>query len=366
MKSLAAASAVVASVFAFAAPASAHDKGDSSALFVQTNAVDGNAIVAYNSRLEPVGTYRTGGEGGALDGAVVDRLASQGSVTLDRAHSLLYAVNAGSNTITVFGVHGTKLHKLQVIGSGGTFPVSVAVHGNLVYVLNARDGGSVQGFRRFGARLVLVPQWSRPLGLDAAATPEFTHTPGEVAFSPDGRQLLVTTKANTHAVDVFAVDAYGTPATKPTVNVLAGDVPFAVAFDKAGHLAVAEAGPNAVAGFDLRRDGTIAKLGSAATGGAATCWIVYAKGTYYVANAGSDTISIHRPDGAGGLTTIGTTGTDGGPVDLAVSGDGSHLYVQTGAQGRVDAFGINADGSLTADGSVTVPNSIGGEGIAAS
>src|SRR5699024_6972417 len=102
MKSLAAAGAGVGSVFAFAAPASAHDKGDSSAIFVQTNALDGNAIVAYNSHLKPVGTYRTGGVGGALDGAVVDRLASQGSVTLDRAHGLLYAVNAGSNTITVF------------------------------------------------------------------------------------------------------------------------------------------------------------------------------------------------------------------------------------------------------------------------
>jgi DNA-binding beta-propeller fold protein YncE len=366
MKSLAIAGAVVASVFAVATPASAHGTDDSSAIVVQTNALDGNAIVAYDSQLKPAGTYRTGGKGGALDGAVVDRLASQGSVTLDRAQSLLYAVNAGSNTITVFGVHGTRLHKLQVIGSGGAFPVSVTVHGNLVYVLNARDGGSIQGFRRFGTRLVRVPQWNRPLGLDAAATPEFTHTPGEVAFSPNGRQLLVTTKANTHAVDVFALDAHGTPASKPTVNVLAGDVPFAVAFDKAGHLAVAEAGPNAVASFDLRRNGTIRELGSAATGGAATCWIVYAKGAYYVANAGSATISIHRPDRAGGLTTVGTIGTDGGPVDLAVSGDGSHLYVQTGAAGRVNAFAIKADGSLTADGSVTVPNSAGGEGIAAS
>ncbi|AGL18043.1 hypothetical protein [Actinoplanes sp. N902-109] len=366
MKSLAAAGAVVASVFAVAAPAAAHVRGDSPAIFVQTNALDGNAVVAYDSHLQPAGTYRTGGKGGALDGAVVDRLASQGSVTLDRAHGLLYAVNAGSDTITVFGVHGTELHKLQVIGSGGAFPVSVAVHGDLVYVLNARDGGSVQGFRRLGARLVRVPQWHRRLGLDPAATPEFTHTPGEVAVSPDGRQLLVTTKANTHAVDVFALDAYGTPAAAPTVNVLDGDVPFAVAFDKAGHLAVAEAGPNAVAAFDLRRNGTIAELGSAATGGAATCWIVYARGTYYVANAGSATISIHRPDRSGGLTTIGTTGTDGGPVDLAVSGDGNHLYVQTGAEGRVNAFAIGADGSLTADGSVTVPNSTGGEGIAAS
>src|SRR6185436_18351971 len=105
--------------------------------------------------------------------------------------------NAGSDTVTVFGVHGSRLTRLQVIGSGGVFPVGVAVHGDLVFVLNARDGGSVQGFRRLGSRLVRVPSWHRALGLDPAAVPEFTHSPGQVAFTPDGRQLLVTTKGNT-------------------------------------------------------------------------------------------------------------------------------------------------------------------------
>jgi hypothetical protein len=50
-----------------------------------------------------------------------------------------------------------------VIGSGGTFPVSIATHGDLVHVLNARDGGRVQGFQRLGSRLVRVPFWNRGL-----------------------------------------------------------------------------------------------------------------------------------------------------------------------------------------------------------
>jgi DNA-binding beta-propeller fold protein YncE len=68
---------------------------------------------------------------------VVDHLASQGSLTYDPVHALLYAVNAGSNTISVFAVAGDRLFLRQVIGSGGVFPVSVAVHGDLVYALNA-------------------------------------------------------------------------------------------------------------------------------------------------------------------------------------------------------------------------------------
>ena len=54
-----------------------------------------------------------------------------------------------------------------------------------------------------------------------------------------------------------------------------------------------------------------------------------------------------------------------GSVDAAASPDGRYLYVQAGAAGNVDAFSVNPDGSLTAIGSVTVPNAVGGEGIVA-
>jgi hypothetical protein len=36
-------------------------------------------------------------------------------------------------------------------------PVSIATYGNLVYVANARDGGSVQGFLQVGNQLVRIP-----------------------------------------------------------------------------------------------------------------------------------------------------------------------------------------------------------------
>src|SRR4051812_15461232 len=180
---------------AAAAPphASAH------AVFVEANDPAGNSIAVYDKNpdgtLSAAGRYATGGVGGVLTGSVVDHLASQGAVTYDPERRLLYAVNAGSNTVTVFAVHGDRLDRVQVVGTGGTFPVSVTVHRGVVYVLNARDGGSIQGFVQVGRFLVRVPAWYRGLGLDPAATPEFVNTPGQVAFSPSGRQLVVTTKA---------------------------------------------------------------------------------------------------------------------------------------------------------------------------
>jgi 6-phosphogluconolactonase (cycloisomerase 2 family) len=357
-----------------ASPASAHDARDGHepghrAVFVQTDDPAGNTVVAYDrspdGTLTRAGTFSTGGLGGVLDGSVVDHLASQGSLALDASHHNLYAVNAGSDTITMFGVHGATLTRRAVVSSGGSFPVSIAVHGHLVYVLNARDGGSVQGFRRDDGRLVPIAGSYRTLGLDASATPEFVNTPGQVAFSPRGSQLLVTTKANGNNVDVFAVTRHGSLSATPTVNSLPGTVPFAVTWDQRGRVVLTEAGTNAVATFRLDRNGALHAIDSKATGQAATCWIVRSHDHVYASNAGSADLSGYRVQRGGRLTSLGTTATDAGTVDATVTRDGRYLYVQAGAEGKVDGYRVRWDGSLSPVGSVTVPNAVGGEGIAA-
>jgi hypothetical protein len=366
---LAAVGGLAATVAALlAAPAQAEPREDSSAVFVQTDNPAGNTIVAYDragdGSLHQAGTYPTGGRGGALTGAVVDFLASQGSLAYDRGNGVLYAVNAGSDSLTVFAVHGDRLVRRQVIGSGGSFPVSIAVHGNLVYVLNARNGGSVQGFLQIGHRLLAVPGSHRSLGLDPTLTPEFTSTPGQVAFTPDGRKLVVTTKGNGSDIDVFTVNGFGGLSQQPVVNPDPGQVPFAVTFDQGGHLVVAEAA-NAVATFTVNADGTLVLVDRELTGQAATCWIVGSGTSFYASNTGSASLSGYHDDGSGTLTAIGNTSTDPGTVDAAVTSDGRYLYAQTGANGIVDAFRIGVGGSLTQVGAVTVPGAAGGEGIVA-
>ncbi len=370
----AAAGAALAAAVGLAAPASAatpfHTGSHSSAVFVQTDNPGGNTVVAYDraadGSLTAAGSYATGGLGGVLAGSAVDHLASQGSLAYDREHQLLYAVNAGSNTVTVFAVHGDRLRRTQQIASGGSFPVSVAVHGNLVYVANALGGGSVQGFVRIGDRLVSIPSWNRGLGLDPSATPQFTHTPGEIAFTPDGTRLVVTTKAAANSIDVFRLSASGAPAATPVVNTEPGAVPFGFVFDSAGRLQVTEAGGNAVATFTVGRDGRVTALGApAATGQAATCWIVRDGNHLYASNAGSGSLSGYTTGAHSSLTPLGNTATDGGTVDAAASSDGRYLYAQTGASGVVDEYRVGAGGSLTPVGSVTVPGAAGGEGIVA-
>jgi 6-phosphogluconolactonase (cycloisomerase 2 family) len=367
--------AAVAAAALFAAPAagaadgpqslnSPHHSGRS-AVFVQSDDTSANTVVAYDraadGTLTQQGIHATGGKGGILPGTVADHLASQGSLAYDRDHQLLYAVNAGSDTVTVFAVRGTHLRRVQEISSGGSFPVGVTFHDNRVYVANTLGGGSVQGFVRTGERLVKVDSWHRDLGLDKA-----TSAVGQISFTPDGSKLVVTTKASGQSIDVFPVGVHSGPSARPVVTSTPGAVPFGFAFDSAGRIRVTEAGTNSVGTFTVGRDGRLTAKGTVPTGQTATCWAVTAGHHLYVSNAGSGTLSGYRVGPQGELTALGNTTTDAGTVDAAASSDGRYLYVQTGIKGVVDEFRVGRNGSLTAIGSVVVPGAVGGEGIAAS
>jgi hypothetical protein len=86
------AAVAAATLGAFAGPAGAatapsRDYGGHAdhAVFVQTDNLAGNQVVAYHrghdGNLTQAGTYSTGGLGGMLTGSVVDHLASQGGCT---------------------------------------------------------------------------------------------------------------------------------------------------------------------------------------------------------------------------------------------------------------------------------------------
>jgi 6-phosphogluconolactonase (cycloisomerase 2 family) len=344
--------------------------GARNAVFVQTDNPAGNQVVAYDrsvtGTLSLAGTYATGGLGGVLNGSAVDHLASQGSLAYNASQGLLYAVNAGSDSVSVFAARGDTLSLQQVVYSGGAFPVSVAVRGELVYVLNAENGANIAGFVSAFGHLFPLPFSNRNLGLTIPTdTTQFVNTPGQVAFSPSGGQLIVTTKANGSDIDVFGIGAFGLPSASPVVNDEPGTVPFAIAFDGAGHLVIANANTNALATYALFPNGTVSLIDAVGTGEAATCWVAVAGPYLYASNAGSALESGYESSAAGTLTLLGQTATDPGTVDAAATADGQFLYVQTGGNGIVDEFAVNGNGTLTPIGSVTVAGAQGGEGIVA-
>ena len=354
------------------AQAAASGAGADHAVFVQTNDPAGNSIVAYarhdNGTLTWSATYPTGGNGGRAAGAAVDPLASQSALVIDREHGLLLAPNAGSNTVSVFSVSGDTLHLNQVVASGGPFPASIAVRGDLAYVLDGGFAGYVQGYRIEGGKLHPITGSLRSLGLGNGNPPFFLQSPAQVGFTPDGSKLVISMKGNGGgSVYVYGVAADGRLSTSPAITAVGGNA-FAFVFDPAGRLVVVNAAFGNLATYTVNANGGLSLVSAGATDGQiAACWVIAANGNYYAANAGSGSLSQYTID-ANGTVVLGqspaATGIPGA-VDMAASSDGHFLYAQSGGSGSVKAFAVNSNGSLSPVGSWNIPDGGSQEGIAA-
>ena len=345
-------------------------EGGHHAVFVQTNDLNGNSIAAYsqnkNGILTYAATYATGGKGGRAAGAVVDPLASQDSLVYDREHRLLLAPNAGSDTVSVFSVKGDRLRLNQIVGSGGPFPASIAVHADIAYVLDAGLAGYVQGYRIAGGRLHPIAGSQRSLGLANANPPAFLQSPAQVGFTPDGSKLVITMKGNGGGtVDVFNVSDEGQLSNAPTATAVGGNA-FAFTFDSEGRLVIVNAAFGNLSTYTVNGNGSLSLVNAGLTDGQkAACWVTEANGNFYAANAGSGSLSQYTIDDNGTVVLGKSPAATGipGAVDMAASGH--FLYAQSGGSGSVKAFSVKEDGSLAPIGSWTVPDGGSQEGIAA-
>jgi 6-phosphogluconolactonase len=333
---------VVASLLSLVSLSSMSARGvdDVGAVFALTNSPSGNAVIAYSraadGSLTPAGTFATGGAGTGAG------LFSQDAIVVTADRRFVLAVNAGSNSVSVFRVRHDALQLVDTKSSGGVMPTSIAVRNGLVVVLNAN---TVAGFQLSPAgHLSAIPGFTRPLS--AAQT-----APAQVGFSHDGDTIIVSERA-TNRISTFSLD--GGELEGPFVTPSAGPTPFGFASGARNTLFVSEAGAGGGAST-YRVDGTaLAAVSSAImTGQRAACWAVITRnGRFgYVTNAGTGNISgfAIAPDGSAALLDIdGVTAVTGGnPTDIAVSQDGRYLYTRVANLASIAVFRIDADGSLT-------------------
>ncbi|MGH9396768.1 MAG: lactonase family protein [Terriglobia bacterium] len=348
-------------------------KGHSGAVYTLSNQPTGNSVIVFDraadGTLTLAGSFPTGGTG-LVGGPFpkIDPLESQGAVMLSRSRRLLFAVNAGSNSVSAFAVDGDHLYLLNTISSGGTLPVSIDVHRNLVYVLNAGGTPNITGFTIDPRTNKLVPLAgsARPLAGGSAAAP------AEVSFSLDGSILMVTEKG-TQTIDTYTVNRDGT-ASGPVSNRSSGPTPFGFEFTHRRIAVVSEANAaatNAASSYMAEEDGQLRLItGSLSDGQKAACWaVVTSDGRYaYVVNAGNSTVSSYEVSPEGYLTlldpTAAVTSSGGAPTDSAFSSDSKFLYVRDAGLNVIDGFRVEADGSLTPVGT-TDGAPTGGQGLAA-
>jgi 6-phosphogluconolactonase (cycloisomerase 2 family) len=285
-------------------------------------------------------------------------LESQGSLILSQDHSWLFAVNAGSGSISVFRVNRSKLSLTDTVHSGGSEPNALAQYGDLVYVLNTGGSSGVAGFKLSGnGNLSPIPNSVRFLSTNTSGA-------AALAFSPDGRFLVVTERL-TNSIDVFGVQEDGT-LLPVVVNADQSPGTFAVTFAPNGTAVIVETGPagaqngSTISSYRILDNGSLLPLSTGVpTLGAATCWdAVTPDGRFvYTDNAGSFTISGFAVNGSGTLTPLpntvqGSNPTNSANIDLAISSDGKFLYSLNAGIGTIGIFAINKDGSLTGVGSI--------------
>jgi 6-phosphogluconolactonase len=331
--------------------ANANDN-DAGILYTSDNASSGNHVLVIartGGALSVAGTYATGGLGlGTANG-----LGSQGAVILSPDSHWLLVCNAGSGEISVFEtLPAGGLQLTDKVGSGGGQPLSLTLHGSLLYVLNAAANGNndnVTAFHFGCGNLTMLPGSSRPLS--AAST-----TPTQVSFSRDGDALVVTEKI-AGLIDTWLLRHDGMAMDHQTFTSV-GIWPFGFAVGRGERLFISEAAAGAanassVSSYELSDSGSLAVIsGKVATQQTAACWLVLSYDGHYVytANAGSASISGFRVHSDGSLELLdnpglpATTGTH--PADMAFSHDGRTLFSLNNGDGTISAFGVKSDGSL--------------------
>jgi 6-phosphogluconolactonase (cycloisomerase 2 family) len=372
------------------------------AVYTETNGVPMNHLIQFDrysdGTIKQRRSVRTGGTGGIQPqplpiptagppicsghGSGCPALDGVDEVLVTPSGKFVFAVNAGSNTVSSFKVTRNGPVLVNTAPTGGPcpsghpschFPISVTIHGNRVFTLNA-DSLDIQGFTFDGrGRLTQIP------GSHQALNPGATSgAPRQIAFDNSGKWLIVTklfdlsSPAPPRELDAFPVNpngSVGTPVTSNTATTLT----FAVAFDRNDNPLVAEAGspatpqPGTLESFSWdtvagKRTGHLTSIGTKSTIGFAPCWVMISPNGKYadVVNADTvghlgDTIAVFRLLGHGKANLIQLTRPLGEQLmtDDTFSRDGKYLYSLSPIGDRsadpishVDVWKVGANGKL--------------------
>jgi 6-phosphogluconolactonase (cycloisomerase 2 family) len=360
------------------------------AVYTETNGVPANRLVIFNrysdGTIKQRGSILTGGAGENTQpqplpvnapppicsggGTGCPALDGVDEVLVTRNGKFVFAVNAGSNTVSSFkvGKHGPVL--VNTAPTEGKLPLSITIHGNRVFALNT-DSLDIQGFTFDGrGRLTKIPGSHRALNPPGA----FSGAPRQVAFDNTGKWLIVTKLFDPmmpgpqNLIDTFPVNSDGSVGAPVSSNA-ATTLVFAVAFDRNNNPLVAEAGspmkpePGTLESFKWNSNGSLTSIGTKSTIGFAPCWIMLSPNFKYayVVNADTvghlgDTIAVFRLLGHGKANLVQVTKPLGEQLmtDDTLSHDGKYVYTlspigdrSADPISRVDVWKIGRNGKLT-------------------
>jgi 6-phosphogluconolactonase len=366
-------------------------------LYAMTNQTVNQIVVLArnaNGSLQVLQRVNTGGAGSPSGNPPFpqDHLDADHEIKL--TGSLLFAVNAGDNTVSSFRVSpgpppaGGQLTLVDRKPSGGVHPVSLDTYNGLLYVVNELDpnGHDISGLR-YTSTGVMTPiaGSTRPLATPFTLNqpPGFygEPLPSQIIFSPDGRELVVPERTSNNfqgQLDTFAIASNGTPGPVQ-VNASNAPIPFGMAWDN-NHVIVANAGPppppfamSSASSYSWSGT-TLTPIDNESSNASATCWVsITGDGTHaFMSNQLSNDVSRFAISTGGQLTLLpGNAPTTAHAADTALSNDSRYLYVlnvlnANGSGGAlIDSYSVGSDGTLvhlatTNPGTAILPDSASG------
>lgn len=374
-------------------------------IYTESDSGASNSNVVYALAYRRDGSLRpltirewpTGGTGDVLTlNKSAGAWAGDSQVSLSPDHRFLFAVNQGSDNISVFRVNASTGDLTAVAGSpfpsGGHAPISVSFNGRTLVVANH---GYLTGDKPPGipSRTGYASFTVSPGGAlhQISTIPDPAAAPIETALSPTGNIVFSSgffsfkLRVLRLAANGQLINAPGSPATFPQ-SVTAGrkappvlppqavGLPFGVSVNPVKpfvYYAATVAGRVAVYRYD--QSGRLTFVSQVDNNGSlAGCWTaITSDGRWlYVANSGTRSISAFAVSANGDhLTQIQNihTPSDGTVWNLAVDPTNRYLYVvadhqdpdfprPTPADGNfVDAFRIASDGKLAPIATAALP-----------
>jgi 6-phosphogluconolactonase len=331
-------------------------------VYTLDNDATNNGLAVYHRRadgsLVPAAASPISLRGRGLSGGDIDE---QGAI---RVHGeFILAVNPGSDTVAV--LRKTAFGLSHVPGSpfpsGGSTPLSLTAHGDLVYVANQaapfanpKSEPNVTGFRLTEAgQLVPLPRLmvTFPKG----------QGPAQVEFSPHGKTLVVTGgfqadgASRLYSFRVLADGRLQAGANSPiepqgatgTVGFSwspAGDQVYASLFKGSAVIAF-HVDPATAAIHQMSKP--------AGDDQQAACWTAISRDgrALYVGNFVSNSISVYDVAAGGKLTLLGSVPRRGASSkdtkDIEISKDGKYLYAVGSGMRQISVFRIESNRLLT-------------------
>jgi 6-phosphogluconolactonase (cycloisomerase 2 family) len=289
----------------------------------------------------PGSPFLTGGTGIGDDQSGLGVEDSSQDILVNEEHTLLFAVNPGSDSIAVFRIDddgGLTPAPGSPFPSGGVEPVSVGLSGNRLYVVHkdlvpGRPPGASPGYTGFHVAkngvLTPIP--------DSTVLAPAGSSPSQALISPD-RRFVFDAVSLTGSLEVLRIGANGRLFQVPGAPIVVpgGVLPLGLAAHPTERLVYAGfATATQVGVFEYdAMTGTPSFVGAAGTSGVAPCWLAVEPSgeTLYSVNPGDRSVS--RLDLANPRepvevqhVALHAAGAGGLPFQIALDQQARYVYV---------------------------------------